>query len=476
MKWIPPAQPGNLRYFYEISQIPRPSFHEERVVDYLEQFAGEHGLWYIRDAMHNLIMKKPGSKGREQEAPLILQAHTDMVCAKEAWSTHDFSKDPIDIREEDGWLTANGTTLGADDGAGVANILGLLAEPDLSHPPLECLFTVQEEDGMGGAKGIDLSCLSGKRMIGLDGIQEGTTIYSASSVWACKLKADFTPEISGNPCYRLQVSGLTSGHGALMIGAERANAIKAAARLLRLVPGLQLSSMAGGCLVHVIPGSCSAEFTAPAALEELNTLLLPAIDQLRKEYAETDPGLSVMLESAASCENNVLPVSETSRILKLLYLLPVGAHKRTGSKPEQVEGSFNLSILNLSPEHMEAHYVCRSNYPVSIQELRSTAEEYAALFRMDVEPTMEYAGHYVPTDSPLIQLWSRVYEEDTGKPLGLTFIHSALDAGTIFEKQGLTDLIVIMPTTLDVHTPRERVNLDSFCRTYQYLKEILARC
>lgn len=474
MKWIPPPQPANLRYFYEISQIPRPSFHEERVVDYLEQFAQEHGLWSVRDTMHNLIIKKPGSRGREQEAPLILQAHTDMVCAKEPWSTHDFTRDPIDIREKDGWLTANGTTLGADDGAGVANILALLAEPELSHPPLECIFTVQEEDGMGGAKGIDLSCLSGKRMIGLDGIQEGTTIYSASAVWACKLKTDFSPETSGNPCYRLQVSGLTSGHGALMIGAERANAIKVSARLLRLLPEVQLSSMAGGGLVHVIPGSCSAVFTSSASLGELNALLTPAIDQIRREYAATDPTLSVTLEPAGA--NTVLSISDTTRVLNLLYLLPVGAHKRTADKLDQVEGSFNLSILNLTPDHMEAHYVCRSNYPVSIQELRSIAGEYASLFGMDVEPTMEYAGHHVPTDSPLIQLWSRVYEEDAGTPLGLTFIHSALDAGTIFEKLGLTDLIVIMPTTLDVHTTRERVNLDSFYRTYQYLKEILARC
>ena len=151
-------------------------------MDYIQRFAEERGLTFRRDALHNIILWAPATPGREGEAPLMLQAHTDMVCAKEPWSAHDFLKDPIELVEENGWLHANGTTLGADDGAGVANILAILDEPELSHPPLECVFTVQEEDGMGGAKGLDVSPLKSRRMIGLDGIQEGTTIYSASAV------------------------------------------------------------------------------------------------------------------------------------------------------------------------------------------------------------------------------------------------------------------------------------------------------
>ena len=199
----------NLHYFREISAIPRKSFHEEKIADYLEAFARTHGLWHTRDQLHNVVFKKPGSAGREQEAPLMLQAHTDMVCAKEPWSRHDFLRDPIEIREKDGWMMANGTTLGADDGAGVANILGLLDEPALSHPPLECVFTVQEEDGMGGAKGLDMSALRSRRMIGLDGIQEGTTIYSASAVRGCKFQAKFCQDAApAENTYRLTVSGI----------------------------------------------------------------------------------------------------------------------------------------------------------------------------------------------------------------------------------------------------------------------------
>ena len=468
----------NFHYFYEISAIPRGSFHEEKIADYVEAFAQAHGLWHTRDALHNLIVKKPGSAGREGEPPLMLQAHMDMVCAREPGSTHNFLTDPIAVREEDGWLHADGTTLGADDGAGVANILALLEEPELSHPPLECVFTVQEEDGMGGAKGLDLSGLKSRRMIGLDGIQEGTTIYSASAVRGCRLEAQLEQDCSPTAgIWRLTVSGLTSGHGALLIGAQRANAIQAAARLLRRLAqtrDIRLGEMEGGGLIHVIPASCTAVFAAEAALPELEAELADLIRQIRLEYAETDPGMQVQLEKG-SFHGTWIAASDSRRLLELLYLLPVGACKRTASRLEQVEGSFNLSILRLQAGVLEADLVCRSNFPVSIDELHQVVLAYARLFGVDCRTTMDYAGYHVPQDSPLIRLWADVYRKHTGQELGLTYMHSALDAGTICEKLGIQDMIVVMPTTLDVHTPRERMNAESFRRTYEYLKEILTR-
>ena len=469
----------NLHYFREISAIPRKSFHEEKIADYLEAFARTHGLWHTRDQLHNVVFKKPGSAGREQEAPLMLQAHTDMVCAKEPWSRHDFLRDPIEIREKDGWMMANGTTLGADDGAGVANILGLLDEPALSHPPLECVFTVQEEDGMGGAKGLDMSALRSRRMIGLDGIQEGTTIYSASAVRGCKFQAKFCQDAApAENTYRLTVSGLTSGHGALMIGAERANAIKVAARLLWQLSracGIRLSEIWGGGLIHVIPRECAAVFAATPDLEVLREVLSGLMRQIHAEYAETDPGMEMVLERADAGETAWTTEADRRRLLDFLYLLPVGAQKRTAGKYEQVEGSFNLSILQFQNGTLDCDLVCRSNYPVSIEELWQTAQAYGEQFHVDGRMTMDYAGYHVPTDSPLIRLWDAVYRENTGQALGLTYMHSALDAGTICERLGISDMIVVMPTVLDVHTPQERMNVDSFCRTYEYLKQILIR-
>ena len=473
-----PERGRNFHYFYEISAIPRGSFHEEKIADYVEAFAEEHGLWHTRDALHNLIVKKPGSAGREGEPPLMLQAHMDMVCARTPGNTHDFRTEPIAVREEDGWLYADGTTLGADDGAGVANILALLEEPGLSHPPLECVFTVQEEDGMGGAKGLDLSCLESRRMIGLDGIQEGTTIYSASAVRGCRLEGRLERDRGPTAgIFRLTVSGLTSGHGALMIGAQRANAIKVAARLLRRLAqtrDLRLGEMEGGGLVHVIPASCTAVFAADASLPELEQALAELSRQIRLEYAETDPEMEIRLEKAEFSQSWVTS-ADSRRVLELLYLLPVGANKRTADRLEQVEGSFNLSVLRLQAGVLEADLVCRSNYPVSMDELHQVVLAYAQLFGVDCRTTMDYAGYHVPRDSPLIRVWAEVYREYTGRELGLTYMHSALDAGTICEKLGIQDMIVVMPTTLDVHTPRERMDAESFRRTYEYLKEILSR-
>ena len=513
----------NFKYFYEISKIPRKSFHEEKVVDYIEEFAKSHGYEYERDAIHNIIVRKPGSKGRENEAPLILQAHTDMVCNKDEGVEHDFLKDPIEIMEVDGFLTANGTTLGADDGAGVANILGLLDEEDLSNPPLECVFTVQEEDGMGGAKALDMSGLKSKRMIGLDGIQEGTTIYSASAVKGCKFKADFKTvdkaDVKKNG-YVLKVSGLTSGHGALMIGSGRANAIKVSARILQKLictgSDIELCSMTGGGLIHVIPGSCDTEFACDLKLEEIIDKTAEIIAQIKLEYADTDPKMEISLEkvepgggkgyadaagcagknagavgsgktyvdagdssktyaAAAESGKTYVDASDSARFINLLYLLPVGAYRRTPDKLEQVEGSFNLSIMRMGEGRMAFDVVCRSNYPVDIQDLQDIMESFAKLFNVECERTLDYDGYHVPIDSPLIRIWNDVYKEDTGKDIGLTFMHSALDAGTICRTLGVTDMVVIMPTTPDVHTTRERMNIDSFRRTYLYLKEILRR-
>ena len=468
----------NLHYFREISRIPRKSFHEKAVVDYIQRFAGERGLRFQRDTLHNLILWAPATPGREGEAPLMLQAHTDMVCAKEPWSTHDFLKDPIELVEENGWLHANGTTLGADDGAGVANILAILDEPELSHPPLECVFTVQEEDGMGGAKGLDCSLLQSRRMIGLDGIQEGTTIYSASAVRGCHFEAAFPQaKAPAGHGYRLTVTGLTSGHGALMIGAERANAIKVTARLLHLLAkngGLRLHHMEGGGLIHVIPRDCVTAFAAEKSPAEMEHLLSPAIRQLRQEYAETDPEMDIRLEEAdLARQRHDGGGQQPSRGLPG----PAAGGSLAPGSGDPGAGPGLLQPLHPAPCGRGAEL--RPGLPLQLPRLH----------RHPGGPGLRLCRglrHHLPADAglrglprtqglPLIRLWADVWREKTGGELGLTFMHSALDAGTLCEKLGIQDMIVMMPTTLEVHTPRERMDLASYRRTYECLREIVSR-
>ena len=216
-------------------------------------------------------------------------------------------------------------------------------------------------------------------------------------------------------------------------------------------------------------------FAATPDLEVLREVLSGLMRQIHAEYAETDPGMEMVLERADAGKTAWTTEADSRRLLDFLYLLPVGAQKRTAGKYEQVEGSFNLSILQFQNGTLDCDLVCRSNYPVSIEELWQTAQAYGEQFHVDGRMTMDYAGYHVPTDSPLIRLWDAVYRENTGQALGLTYMHSALDAGTICERLGISDMIVVMPTVLDVHTPQERMNVDSFCRTYEYLKQILIR-
>lgn len=475
----------NFKYFYEISKIPRMSFHEEKIADYLEQFAQEHGYWYHRDDIGNVIIKKPGTAGKEDAEPIILQAHTDMVCEKEPGSKHNFLTDPIEVYIEDGWMKARGTTLGADDGAGVANILGILSEPNLTHPPLECIFTVQEENGMGGAKNLDYSLLKAKRMIGLDGIKEGTTIFSASSVYGGKIKKDIDDvekADSNANWFKLTVEGLTSGHGALNIGNEQANSIKVAARILYHLNknyGIRLCAIQGGGSVHVIPAACTAIFEVGKAIpaDRILKLIHELAEQIKLEYKQTDPHMEIYGELAANDNGRydgtrmVKACSDES--LNLLYLLPVGAAKRNATYLDRVEGSWNLSIIDMKANQLVLDLICRANHPVTTDEFKAIVSLYAELFGATYEETFSYLGYHVPEDSPLIRIWESVYQKHTGQSLEKTYMHSALDAGTIYNGLNKIDLIVVMPTVLDVHTPQERMNVDSFTRTYQYLKDIL---
>lgn len=470
----------NFMFFDAIRKIPRMSFHEEKIADFIEQFAIDHGFWYHRDKIGNIIIKKPGTKGKEDSDPIILQAHTDMVCEKEPGCNHDFYNDPIDTYIEDGWIKARGTTLGADDGAGVANILGILSEKDLSHPPLECVFTVQEENGMGGAKNLDYSMLRSKRMIGLDGIKEGTTIFSASSVYGGKIKKDFLVDTKGANAnvFELCVKGLTSGHGALQIGNEQANAIKVTARILynlNKALGIKLCDIQGGGSVHVIPRECTSIFVADESIhaEQIIHCIGELAEQIKLEYLQTDPGMQI---SCSVVPYNGLSIDKKSsdELLRLLYLLPVGTAKRNSELLDRVEGSWNISIVQIKENQLVIDDICRANYPCTTDELKSIVCAYAEAFDAKYEETFSYPGYRVPEDSPLTQIYEEVYRKHTGKSLEKSYIHSALDAGAIYEGLNKIDLIVVMPTVLDVHTPDERMNLDSFSRTYEYLKDILA--
>ncbi len=469
---------ANFRYFDEILQIPRGSFHEEKIADYIEGKVKAAGLSYQRNELGDFVIRIPASEGREQEAPLAIQAHTDMVCMKTPESTHDFTKDPIRVYVEDGWLKTYGTTLGADDGAGVAMILGLIEERNtLSNPPLELILTVQEEDGMGGAKGLDFSLISAKRMIGLDGLRLGSTSFSASAVDQDKYRHPVTREAAEGQAWRISVSGLRSGHGGNNIGDGLGNAIKIAGRILYALDrgcGIRFASINGGTMVHTIPPVCEAVFKSSASDQELREVFDRIAAKIRRQQAEADPNMLLTLEK---CEDILCASKEDStEILDFLFAVPVGAVKRWYGHQERIISSYNLSTSRTEKEEVSFDYVCRANLPEETGELYEAAKLFAEKFHFGFERVSAYDGHTVDENSPLTLNYETVYSRKYPGKFERLFMHAGLDAGTIITAKQMDDFIIMMPDVKDVHMPTERMHLQTFAECYEMLKEVIAGC
>lgn len=476
MEYILDQNKPHQRFFEEISRIPRMSFREQAVSDYITAFARERGLWSDQDSLGNVIVKKPGTDGCSH-IPVMLQSHLDMVCEKEPESNFDFKTDPIKLIAEDGWVRAQETTLGADDGAGIALILAVLDQNDRKHPPLECVFTVQEEDGMGGALQLDYSKLTARKLIALDGLEEGTTIVSTTGVYSGYITKEFQAEPDSAPTYLLRISGLRGGHAALNIGKGQGNAIKIAAEILSEVSSIspvRLASINGGTILNGIPQACEVSFTLPANVTEPGKIVESAADKILAELGEKDPGVSVELKPRNELAFSMAE-APSGEVIRLICSLPAGVRTWHADIPDFPAASRNLGTVSTEENRIMIGYSCRGTDMSEVlhmaEETARTATDYHAVY----QKKFQYPGYTMEDNSPLIHIWSDVYQESTGKELIRRHIHSGTDAGTIAEHMGEMDIIVLMPNTLDVHTPAERMELASFDRTCEYLFIILER-
>ncbi len=467
------------KFFEEISRIPRQSFREQAVSDYIVAFAKNRGLWFDQDKIGNVIIKKAGTAGCENSKSVMLQAHLDMVCEKEPGTSFDFSTESIKLIVENGWVKAQGTTLGSDDGAGVALMLAILDHPAIMHPPLECVFTVQEEDGMGGARHLDYSKLSSKMLIALDGLEEGTTIVSTTGIHCGYIMKECPMVPNDKAVFSLRVSGLRGGHAALNIGKGQGNAIQITARILSAISSeypVQLISITGGTILNGIPQECEALFTLFEG--ELNRIVQKTVHEISKELKEDDPGLTAVFDSGlySGYETaSALTQAASGEVIHLICMLPVGVETWDKNAPDFPIGSRNLGIVSMEGSRIKIGYSCRSISTAQISDLVVQTVLIAENHNAVYQEAFHYSGYTIEENSPLIRIWSDVFKEETGKDFIRRRIHSGTDAGTIAENMGGMDIIVLMPNTLDVHTPRERMELASFDRTYQYLCKILNR-
>lgn len=475
------AKPQNvLNFFYELNQIPRPSYHEQGVVKYIAGFAQERGLEYFTDDFNNIIVKKPATPGYEDRPVVILQGHMDMVPEKGPNSKHDFLKDPIEMSLDGEWLHANDTTLGADDGIAVAMALAVLDSDDIKHGPLECVFTAAEETGMDGAVNIDVTPLKGQYLLNID--TEVETQFIVSCAGGCNLDVLFPllkDDVDSlyNAGLKIAVKDLVGGHSGIEIHKQRANANQLMARLLFELAKkykYQLASFAGGTKHNAIPNVANVEIAVRKEdLEGIKAYIAEKQAIYAHEFAPQDENLKFILEETATPEQVYAPTT-TESLLSYLYLAPHGVIGMSQSLENLVETSVNLAIVQEEERHIRLITSLRSSAPNPLHYLSEKMCLLAQVLGAKGIVNGGYPAWEYEAGSPLEEHAIEVYKHVFGREPEVTAIHAGLECGLLKKKLPNTQMISFGPDIINAHTPRERVNMASVQRVYDFLIEMLA--
>ncbi len=469
-----------LHFFEEISAIPRGSGNEAAVADYLVQFASARGLACIRDRANNVIIYEKGTHGGEDKPPVILQGHIDMVCEKVAGSTHDFIKDGIDIRiGPDGWATADGTTLGADDGAGAAAILAILDDADQPHPPIEAVFTAGEEIGFVGASQLDFSRLSARRMINLDSEDEGVACVSCAGGMEYYFDTNIVREEKAGTLFQIEICGLLGGHSGSDIDLDRVNAIKLAGRIANHMIQHRdacIVDFSGGTKDNAIPREASCTVLLPTVLAELTEDdLLALIDSIQKEYASSEPDLKITVTRIDGRVVSALTRADSLRLIGAVLLAPNGVQRRDPTQNNFVITSLNLGILRVGANHIKFTFAPRSSID-SLQDATLEALQLTAdTFGFETSTAGVYPGwEYVP-NSVLRDTFCESYRSLFGDELRIEGIHAGLECGLFAQNLPGLDAISVGPTLRNVHTTDEAFDLASNEKFFRLICDVLTR-
>ncbi|MBO5858822.1 MAG: aminoacyl-histidine dipeptidase [Clostridia bacterium] len=465
------------RYFEEISMIPRGSGHMEKISGYCADFAKERNLKFIKDNACNVIIFKDGTAGRENEEPVIIQGHLDMVWEKSSDSSIDFETDPLDLAIEKGFIIAKGTTLGGDDGIAVAYALALLDSDDLSHPPLEVVFTTDEETGMCGAEAIDTSVLRGKRMINIDSEAEGTLWVSCAGGARADIRYEFSAEsVSGTVC-EISVSGLHGGHSGTEIHHGYANANKLMGRILENLSSsidFSLVTIDGGSMDNAITRECVCKIALSSESEALFKHINRLNSDLRKEFKSTDPDLSVRIRNCESVRY-CISKADSQKIISMLNEFPCGVVSMSKSIEGLVETSLNLGVTATKDNYISFTFLCRSSDNSQRIALTDKLTAIAEKFGANCTVHSEYPAWEYKEDSELQTVFADTFKDVFGKEMVVTAIHAGLECGLFCGKIAGLDCVSFGPDILDIHTPQEKLSIESSARMWEYLLEILKR-
>ncbi|MGI6264742.1 MAG: aminoacyl-histidine dipeptidase [Acutalibacteraceae bacterium] len=459
------------QFFEEISAIPRGSGNEAGIAGYLCAFAEKNGLECYRDGLNNVLIKKPAGAGYETHPPVILQGHTDMVCEQNAGTGHDFEREGLRLRVEDGWLSAEGTTLGADDGVAVAIMLALLEDDTLAHPPLECLFTVQEETGMDGAIRFDYDRLAGRTMINLDSESLDVATVSCAGGVTGEMTLSAPRTRTDGTGLVLTLTGLAGGHSGADIHRGRGNAVRLMGRLLtgagEKTP-LRLAAIDGGNKANAIPRECTAAVITgePDAFRQAVQTLADAI---RRECRPEDAGFALAVTPGE--ETNAFSPADTRRILGAVGLAPNGV---TATLPTGgVETSCSLGIVRTAGDTVTLTFMPRSSRESRLDEMQSRLELLAGCLGGAVTFHDRHPGWAYADESRIREIYRRAYRRRFGKDPKIEAIHAGLECGIFSQRLPGLDAVSFGPEAVAIHTPDERLNLRSFADAYALTRDML---
>ncbi len=471
------------KYFKQIMQVPRESKHEERMTTFLVDFAKEHSLQYKKDSVGNVIIAKPATSPNYGNKTLVLQAHIDMVCVKRPGVEHDFAKDAIKARIEtdaDGrrWLRSCGTTLGADDGIGVALELAVLAADDIEHGPIECLFTVDEETGLTGAMNLEKDFITGDTLINLDSEDEGEIFVGCAGGCTTRatLEVKTDPAAEGRLGLRIGVKGLLGGHSGSDIHLGRGNALKIMARMVKRLAdenGFRLARFEGGRVHNAIPSESEAVGSVPfAERERVRVEFNVFAAELENELREVDPGLRLEMET---CETprELFTADFQQKLINIILACPHGVMSMSQTITGLVQTSTNLAKVTQNDNEITIATSQRSSVMSEKQMMQESVEAVFRLAGARVTVNDGYPAWQPNFESSILNEASSTYEKLFGTKAVIKAIHAGLECGLFLERNPKLDMISVGPTLHNVHTPDECVDIESVDRFWRFLVEIV---
>ena len=477
---IKDLKPANVwNNFYLLTRQPRPSKHEEKVRAFLLEWAAEHGVEACADDTGNVIMRAPATPGYENRRGVIFQAHMDMVPQKTADTVHDFEKDPIETEVVGEWLGAKGTTLGADDGIGVALIMSILEDKTLEHGPIEALITYDEETGMTGADCLKPGLFKGDILLNLDSEEEGELCIGCAG--GLDGTADFPfrkyPTPAGQTAWHFEVKGLQGGHSGMDIVLYRANAVKILGRvLLPLLEnyGARVAYMKGGSLRNAIPFESEADILIPADLApEAEKLVKGICDDIFAEYRDTDPGMVFSYTRKAGVPQYCIPRGVTLRAVKSILGCPAGLMRTSSAFPGLAETSTNLAIVRTERGHIIIHSLMRSSVNTAKAAL---ADEMRCVFELagaKFTTSGGYSGWTPMPDTPIYTVICDVWKQVSGQEMHVGATHGGLECALLGAKYPNWEMASIGPTIVHPHSPDERVKISTIGNAWEFLKALL---